>query len=572
MYNDRNGTVTSRASEAIVSEDGRVRRRLNNYETTVGINTKSNIFVPAGAVNDNYGNLKNFAMPSDIPSSSSIQPRITKYRLVTIVGMVILIGGFLWSLTFFIEPSIKSLRDSASSESTTDSENVAVDQLEKIGNLIINDGKWSKPRIESFLNNWNNIGKKRRDTFKSQAWYQQFSYRLQSKIKRERTIGAYSESHDKSQLKSLPYMKLANAMGLSDTRINYAGPTTKKDIDMIYRKLAKEVEDELVNLDKNILNSAGLNTAIENQNQSRQLPSENSSPSSEQSTNSSQQTTQVASTKTVVPEITENDVKTVLQKYSSAFRNGSMEELTSLFGIDNAADGQQIVAKLKSNYETVFQSGGKRSLTFGDVNWESRNGVANVDSEYIAQAELPGEKGIQTISGTAKLKLNKNDKTLNIASFDLLNRKESIIRPISLNVAKKHRIAFKSKRPKSPTPAELQDLVTRMISSYESGNLQTFTSLFANNAKTNDRNDLNSIQKDYKKLFETSSDRQMFIKSLRWKREKDYAQGRGDLEVMVLMNSGESVYSMSGKIEIIAKRIDGKVLITRLYHLERAQQ
>jgi len=596
MYHDRNSTVTSRASEAIVSEDGRIRRRLNNYETTVGIHNKSDIYVASGAVNDNYGNLKNFTLPPDMPLSSSINPKINKYRIITIAGMVILIGSFLWSLTFFVEPSNKNLHDNASSGSVNDSENMDVDQLEKLANLIISDGKWSQSRIESFINSWSNISKEKRELFKSQAWYQQFSYRLQTKIKRERMIGAYSDSHAKSHSKTLSYMTLANAMGLSDKKDIYLGSTSKNDIDMIYQKLAKEVEEELVTLEKNkiklnedlnqdqnkneqdnssistaSLESASIKTDGISQSQTQLLPSADSSGSNEQLANPQLESTKIQPAKNTSPEITENDVKAVLQKYSTAYQNGNMDELTSLFGANDTTEGQQIIDKLKTNYETVFKSGTKRSLTFGGVNWETRNGVANVDSEYIAQAELPGQKGIQTVSGTAKIKLSRNNNTLNIASFELQNRKESIIRPISLNIAAKHRIAFKTKRPKSPTPAELQDLVTRMISSYESGDLQTFSSLFAKSAKTNDRNDLNGIQKDYKKLFDTSRDRQMFIKGLRWKREKDYAQGRGDLEAMVLLKSGESVYSMSGKIEIVAKRIDGKVLITRLYHLERAQ-
>ena len=577
MYNDRNNPVTSRASEAIVSEDGRVRRRLNNYETTIGANTKNSIFIPSGAVNDNYGNLKNFKMPPLPPSPQNINPKINRYRLIAVVGTVALIGSFLWSITFFVEPGIKTLQDNSSSLSNADREDMAIDHLEKIANLIISDGKWNKPRVDSFMDSWSHISKEKREIFKSQAWFQQFSYRLQSKIKRERLIGAYSKSKDKNNDKSYPYVMLADAIGLSDKNANYMGSTSKQDIDQIYSKLAKEVEQELVQLEKNKIKAdeeakkAQTNDVKNEVLTTTDTVKNNSEVSNRPELSRANGQSDTAATGDEKLQITEDDVKAVLEKYSDAYQNGNIDELTSLFGVNQTTEGQQIIAELKSNYENIFKNSDKRSLMFGDVNWKIQDGIANIDSEYIAQAELTGSKGIKTISGTARLQINKNNNALNIANFELLNRKESIIKPTALSSAEKHRIDFKAKRPKGPTPAELQDLVTRMISSYESGDLNTFGSLFAKNAKTNDRNDLENIKKDYKKLFETSNDRQMFIKGMRWKREGDYAQGRGDLEAMILMKSGESVYTMSGKIEIVAKRIDGKVLITRLYHLERAQ-
>jgi len=580
MYNDRNNPVTSRASEAIVSEDGRVRRRLNNYETTIGANSNNNIFIPSGAVNDNYGNLKNFKMPPVSPSPQTVNPKLSRYRLISIVGTVVLIGSFLWSITFFVEPGIKKLQDNSGSETNANHEDMAVDHLEKIANLIISDGKWNKPRIDSFMDSWTNISKDRREKFKSQAWFQQFSYRLQGKIKRERLIGAYSGSKDKDRKKAYPYIMLADAIGLSDKNVSYMGSTSKHDIDQIYSKLAKEVEEELVKLEKNKIkadedaNKAQTKNNKDDFSTTESVAKNNTEISDNLKENPADTQSHQSDKMTisdVKKDITGDDVKTVLDKYSKAYQSGNINEITSLFGVNETAENQQVIAKLKSNYENIFKSSGKRTLIFGDVNWNIHDGIANVDSEYIAQAELEGGKGIKTVSGTARLKINKNNNEVNIANFELLNRKESIIKPVTLSSVENHRIEFKAKRPKGPTPAELQDLVTRMISSYESGDLNTFGSLFAKNAKTNDRNDLESIKKDYKKLFETSNDRQMFIKGLRWKREADYAQGRGDLEAMILMKPGESVYTMSGKIEIVVKRIDGKVLITRLYHLERAK-
>ena len=61
----------------------------------------------------------------------------------------------------------------------------------------------------------------------------------------------------------------------------------------------------------------------------------------------------------------------------------------------------------------------------------------------------------------------------------------------------------------------------------------------------------------------------MFIQNLKWNNEKIGAKGTGDLEVVVLSDEGNPVYSMEGKIQIVAQKIDHDVKITHLYHIER---
>jgi hypothetical protein len=158
------------------------------------------------------------------------------------------------------------------------------------------------------------------------------------------------------------------------------------------------------------------------------------------------------------------------------------------------------------------------------------------------------------------------NKELKIDRLELLDRKVNVITP-ELNLAS----AGKSLKPEGPTAAELQDIVTRLIGAYESGDIKMLASLFAKDAATNDRNGLKNIEEDYNKLFTSTSSRQMFIQGMKWSHGANYAKGSGDLEAIVFAQSDEPVYAMKGKIQIVAKRIDDKVLITHLYHIERAK-
>ena len=156
-----------------------------------------------------------------------------------------------------------------------------------------------------------------------------------------------------------------------------------------------------------------------------------------------------------------------------------------------------------------------------------------------------------------------------ISSFNILNRKVNVITPTN-----NHSLtAGESIKPvvgkNIPTPAELQDITTQLVTAYETGDIDRFLSLFSKEIKTNDRIDLDGVKQDYSELFRNTTDRQMFIQNLRWTNESIGSKGVGDLEVIILSEEGGTVYSMEGKIQIVAQKIEDKILITHLYHIER---
>ena len=76
------------------------------------------------------------------------------------------------------------------------------------------------------------------------------------------------------------------------------------------------------------------------------------------------------------------------------------------------------------------------------------------------------------------------------------------------------------------------------------------------------------MQENYTDLFESTSDRQLFIRGLKWTIEDRYARGVGDIEMLTIPKNSEDVTSTSGKIQIIAKMIDNKLTITHMYNTE----
>jgi hypothetical protein len=119
-----------------------------------------------------------------------------------------------------------------------------------------------------------------------------------------------------------------------------------------------------------------------------------------------------------------------------------------------------------------------------------------------------------------------------------------------------------------PTPAELNSMISQYVDAYEKGNVNKILELLSFNARINsDRNSI-EIQQSLKDRFATTTDRQLFIRNIKWKYENNIAKGIGDIETLTLPKDKSGVIATSGKIQIIAKKLNNTVLMTHLYTSE----
>ena len=58
---------------------------------------------------------------------------------------------------------------------------------------------------------------------------------------------------------------------------------------------------------------------------------------------------------------------------------------------------------------------------------------------------------------------------------------------------------------------------------------------------------------------------------MKWEFTGKSAKGSADLEAMLVSQDNDEMHTLSGKIQIVAKRVDKKVRITHLYHIEHTQ-
>jgi len=288
----------------------------------------------------------------------------------------------------------------------------------------------------------------------------------------------------------------------------------------------------------------------------------------------------------------ESDLHYLLGQYATTYEFGDSTKLLALFEAK-----PEYRRALSRSFKKVFASSESRHIEFSELEWQFFKDSIIGNGKYKAKIELKDNKGTRYVNAEIQVKMLAEKDSLKIERMDFSNVKSKTIRPktakaeetqtplIKASVVKStedsisenqahatlgkpiESVVYKSNnRPKGPTAAELQDVITRFIGAYESGNIRALDNIFSLNARTNDRNNLSEIKSDYKAFFSNTTDRQLFIKDLKWTVNKELAKGIGNLNALVVKTDSDKINSINGEIEIVAQRIKDKVLITHLFH------
>lgn len=134
----------------------------------------------------------------------------------------------------------------------------------------------------------------------------------------------------------------------------------------------------------------------------------------------------------------------------------------------------------------------------------------------------------------------------------------SVVEPTPLQDAKQQTAA-------NINEDELLNLVDNFIASYEAGNVDKVMSLFAGDARTNNRTNAKEIQSDYVELFKSTTARKMSITGMNWNVENDFARGVGDYRAQINPVDAQSSQTFSGNITIQVQKAPSGLKITRFY-------
>jgi hypothetical protein len=117
------------------------------------------------------------------------------------------------------------------------------------------------------------------------------------------------------------------------------------------------------------------------------------------------------------------------------------------------------------------------------------------------------------------------------------------------------------------TIQELDTLAKTFARSYETGNLEQMLSLFAEDARTNERSNRAGILQDYEELFNITDAREFLIDGLSWRQERDGGlRGEGVFRVNIRFRDDQSRHTLTGDVVIYVEKHPEGIKITEFLH------
>jgi len=497
--------------------------------------------------------------------------------------------------------------------------------IKQKASLIIDDENEDISLVNSFLDSWRDIAPSTKLSFKNSLWFQQFTKSLDEKIGHIRNVSTYNES---SQIYAGTLLNLAALLGIQtqnnqnlkafaatnniDTNIpttvvgddnNSNSELSQPDSENLtsqaeseIKPMAADLESEQNSSAENVDNTQVVSQGDEFNDIVSELSSQIAKLEAEQKNqvedDSLHKANLVKGSHSVIGNTvksdsgySESDLHYLLGQYATTYEFGDANKLLALF---SAKPGYR--RALKRNFKKVFAYSESRHIEFSDLDWKFYNDSIIGDGKYKATIQLKKHRGTRFVSADIRVEMKPGKQSLKIARLDFSNvrsktvkDKEELNSPVKKNDKSSTKttsttvahapigkplgsIHKTNSKPQGPTAAELQDIITRFIGAYETGNIKALDNIFSSNARTNDRNNLKEIKSDYKDFFSNTTDRQLFIKDLKWTINKDLAKGIGNLNALVVKTDSDKINAINGEVEIVAQRINNKVLITHLFH------
>ena len=205
-------------------------------------------------------------------------------------------------------------------------------------------------------------------------------------------------------------------------------------------------------------------------------------------------------------------------------------------------------------------------MEFRGLRWENTAQELRGKGKLRTSLRLLPDGEYQTVTTDVMLAMSKIDNVARITDFRLSD--ESIFALAhSLEQNKAAKTLFAKDKPKHPTQSELQDIVTQYVDSYQAGDLSRMMELFSSSTWTADPAGLEELRRDYSDLFQSTSDRQVFISNVDWSYKDNKAMGTGDLVINLLSGQDHKITKKKGKLRLIVEKSEQKARISHLFQI-----
>jgi len=423
---------------------------------------------------------------------------------------------------------------------------IRTQDIKLIAQLMMEDNNWNSELIDDFKIQWNKLTENEKTHIKKTDWYFDFSAMLSQQIKTSRTkakTGDVAAIYNQQAL-----LSLADALifGNSKQAEKMLAEITRED-----RKPVSKTEPEAEPV-KTVKQKPASEETSKQENVALLNTKEKPAKQSESG---------------IRHRISRREIEDVINRFTVAFEAGRSRELSDLFADDDYSSTFTSLNAIKSEYRELFRNTRDRQLDFDSFFWEHDFDEARGTAKYNARVRMSDANVNKTITANVDITLRRLMGKVYITNFKLKDKRVVASSPKSIKKTpvKTKEVAAKD-RPKYPTPSELQDLVTQYITAYETGDVNDLLKLFANATWTTSRTGLVEMKQNYQELFSSTSDREVFIKDIKWEIKGDKALGTGDL-LLTLHSGSNKVETKKGKIRIVAQKSKDLVRFTQMFHI-----
>jgi len=419
------------------------------------------------------------------------------------------------------------------------------EKIKLVAQLMMDDENWNKELIKDFVVQWNKLTANEKATVKQTDWFYEFSSKLSQQIK---TAKNKAKSGDVQAI----YNQQA-LLGLADSLI-FGDDRSMKEL------LAQTAQSNTPPTQQTSASRESQSGNTTTENQSVAVDAREKSESNQVAVIDTRSSTQSEASPA---HVSRSEIENTLSQITEAVEDGSMKSLANLFADDDFTNRFASLDQVLDDYREMFATTKQRHLELSSFNWDFDNNDARGTAKYHATVKMKSANVNKDISGKLDITLHRENDRIYITNFTLKNKK--IVASVSKNRKPFRSTLTRKAKPKHPTQAELQDLVTQYISAYETGDVDNLMNLFANATWTSGKSGLIEMKQNYENLFANTSGREVFIKNVQWRYKDDKALGTGDL--VITMRRDDKVQTQKGKIRLVAERSRNAVQITQIFHI-----
>ncbi|WP_455204026.1 hypothetical protein [Kaarinaea lacus] len=426
-------------------------------------------------------------------------------------------------------------------------------EVNEIADILMRQSVWSSDSINDFTAQWIRLSVKEKATLKGSPWYQEFAIAVRKQVSFQQ-IRRKQYPDDvviEYRLRALALLaETLNLEGQHITRVTSADSSINDDKASKKRTKAKKTASQKEK--SSVAKRATVTKKRSPKSETKRTAKKKSSAKSKKSKGSS---------------ISGREMVAIVDQYVAAFEDGNTKQITALFADDAHLKKPLRLSDIRTQYKKLFRATDERWVDIRSLTWDTRSGESRGTGKLRTSLRLQGGGDYKTVATKVSITLRKIDNVTRIVDFDLQDTSvfalgDKVKAPSALAALRKSK-----PKPKYPTRGELQDIVTQYIDSYQSGDIRRMMELFSRGTWTTDLTGLKEMRNEYEALFQSTSDRQLFIDNMQWSFKNNKAMGTGDLVVTLISRQGTQITKQKGKVRMIVEKSKQKAQFSHLFHL-----